>query len=83
MAKRKDFWSCTKVRRMLVEYGTFNMATGESKKGKKEWVVQACGTPLFSADERKTGICRSCQSGWKHPHNYPADEPQPRQEVAP
>src|SRR5690606_8452208 len=45
--------------------------SGEMKdEGRQEWRDEPCGTPLFSGDNRKDGICRSCASGWTHPENY-------------
>ena len=63
--------SCTKQRRYLVTHSTLNMTSGESTQGKQEWIEEPCGKPLFGDEERKTGICKSCASGWTHPNNYP------------
>jgi len=36
--------------------------------------TKACGEQLFSDRERKTGICRSCSSGWSVKANHFASE---------
>ncbi|RUW55576.1 hypothetical protein EOA32_00730 [Mesorhizobium sp. M1A.F.Ca.ET.072.01.1.1] len=70
--------NCTKLRRMLVKHGSYNMTTGETTAKREEWVTRECGVPLFGETERKTGICRACARGWTHPENYPVEaEPQP------
>jgi hypothetical protein len=63
--------SCTVIRRKLVRTGTLNMITGEHQTTGEEWRTEPCGTPLFTDDERRSDICRSCASGWTHPDNYP------------
>lgn len=65
--------TCTVKRTMLITGGTLNIATGESATGAQHWETRACGTPLFTDAERKSGQCRSCASGWTHPHNYRAE----------
>lgn len=79
MAKRKGHDSCTVVRRVLVTHGTMRFNHGEDtyRKTGKEWQTKACGIPLFGDDERQRGTCKGCHKGWEHPHNYPADRPQP------
>lgn len=68
---------CRVLRTMLIEQCALDMRTGETTQaGEPEWVTQACGGPIFSSEEgHKDGICRSCRSGWSHPHNYFADLP--------
>jgi hypothetical protein len=73
--------SCTRLRRKLVTFGHFSVAQGDFVADGKEWRVEPCGTPLFGAAERQAGLCRSCLKGWTHPHNYPADQPQPLREM--
>jgi hypothetical protein len=76
-AKQFKFHECTVIRRMLVTHSLLSLRTGESTETGSEWVTRACGSPLFNADERASGICKSCAKGWKHPHNYRADEEAP------
>lgn len=64
---------CTQMRRMVIRRGTMDLATGTSTLDEGTVETRACGTPLFSDQERKTGICRSCASGWTHPNNYPVE----------
>jgi len=64
---------CTVLRRMRIRHSNIDLRSGEVEEGGFEWVTRACNTPLFGAD-RKIGVCRSCRSGWTHPHNYPVAE---------
>lgn len=62
----KQFNTCTIQRIKVIRHGTLNILTGEMKDtGREETVTEACNTPLFSDDERRIGICRSCRSGWE------------------
>ena len=74
----KPFTSCSVIRRKLVRMGTFDMIEGNelslARGATEEWRTEPCGTPLFGATERETGVCRSCASGWTHPHNYRVEE---------
>lgn len=63
--------SCQQMRRKLVRLGTLNLATGETSTPDEEWRDEACGTPLFTEEERQSGICKSCAGGWTHPNNFP------------
>jgi hypothetical protein len=69
----KPHHSCTVVRRVLVSTGHVNLATGKTEMTGEHWETGPCGIPLFSEEESRSGICRSCASGWTHPHNYPLD----------
>lgn len=74
LGQPKEYHSCTVMRRKLVKTGTLSMATGQLEmSGKAEWVTEACGTPLFGDEERRSGTCRSCAKGWTHPENYPVE----------
>jgi hypothetical protein len=44
---------------------------------RQEWSTRTCGSPLWHDEEKMAGTCAACATGWKHPHNYPAGEPQP------
>jgi hypothetical protein len=77
MAKKKRFDLCTVQRTVLVTHGTFNLNTGEHRKGEQEWKTGPCNTPLFGEESRKTGVCSSCKKGWSVPNNYFADRPRP------
>lgn len=35
----------------------------------RQHVTGRCGVPLFSAEEKISGVCRSCLNGWEHPDN--------------
>ena len=78
MSKRKPkyFSDCTKPRRWLVRHSTLSLGTGELGPSDKpsEWVEGPCGTPLFGDEERASGLCRACASGWTDPENYPLPE---------
>jgi len=63
--------ACMQIRRKLVTHSTLNMMTGETAEAGQEWHTEACGAPLWSDEERETGFCRSCLSGWTHPDNFP------------
>jgi hypothetical protein len=39
----------------------------------RKTVTEKCGTPLFGALERHTGVCGSCASGWTHRGNKPTE----------
>jgi len=58
---------------MTIRKGALNLATGEMEMGAPESVVRACGAPLFSGDDRKHGVCRSCADGWNVPGNTVTD----------
>ena len=62
--------SCKVLRTRELSCGTVDMLTGELKTTETKWVTGPCGSPLFSAAERESGTCRSCDSGWTHPKNY-------------
>lgn len=64
---------CKIERRILVTHGTLDLATGASNIERRELETRACGTPLFSEQERAVGACKSCLSGWTHKHNYPTE----------
>jgi len=56
--------SCTIVRRFKRQYGHF----GSGPKmiiDRVEIVTEACGTPLFSDEEKRSGVCNSCRKGWE------------------
>jgi hypothetical protein len=40
---------------------------------REEVRTEPCGTPLFTDEETKRGICRSCFSGWQVGGNRPTD----------
>ncbi len=71
--KSRQFSECRVERRCLVSHGSLNMVTGDFQEGKKEWESGPCRGPLFEADTREIGICRSCLRGWVHPGNYPTE----------
>lgn len=62
--------NCTVLRRRLVTHSTVDILSGESTDTGIEWVEGACNTPLFTDQERTSGICRTCESGWEHPDNF-------------
>lgn len=83
MSKRKKrFTSCAVMRRKFVTHSKLDLASGAMRQVSTEWVTEPCGVPLFGDDHQASGVCRSCAGGWKHPNNYPADEPQPSEEIA-
>ena len=56
--------NCKIERRVVVSHGTFNPMTKRSTIRSTTTEIRPCGTPLFSEREIKTGICKSCYSGW-------------------
>lgn len=77
MSGQKYLGGCTQVRRVLVTHLSVNIATGASNEVAKQWETKPCNAPLFSDAERDARKCRSCSSGWTHPHNFPVDEAAP------
>lgn len=73
MATPQHHNECTIRRKMMITQYTWNLATDEKKIKNQEWQIRPCGTPLFSDQERTTGICKSCAGGWTHPNNFPCD----------
>lgn len=63
--------TCRIIRRYLVTHSTVNMQTGEETLGETKWEVGPCNAPLFSNEERKSGVCKACASGWSSPTNHP------------
>lgn len=66
---------CVIERRVFVR--TFTMEWGSGTTSDKpmsvRWETKSCGSPLWSAQERESGICAACRSGWTHPNNYATD----------
>jgi hypothetical protein len=58
---------------MTITHGSFNLTTGEHKKGATEVVVRECGTPIFGDSGRASGICASCRKGWETEGNAPTE----------
>jgi hypothetical protein len=46
----------------------FNGSSPIKWDGRKEWKDQECGVPIFSG--ASPNVCKSCLSGWEHPHNF-------------
>jgi len=70
----RDRQSCQVIRRKLVRYGWFGArGLDYSPPGREEWVVEECGTPLFTDKERRDKTCRSCAEGYVLPENTPFD----------
>jgi len=65
--------SCPVLRRVLITKGTMALGSSEIKIAGQCWAIKPCDVPLFSAD-KQVGKCRSCVSGWTHPHNQRWDE---------
>lgn len=72
-------YSCTKVRTRLVTKVLLDINTGKTRAGESHWETGPCDTPLFGK-QAALGLCRSCERGWTHPNNYPADEGRPEKE---
>ena len=71
----RDRPKCQVTRRKLVRYGWFG-APNYVPPTHLEWVVEECGTPLFTEDEKRAKCCRSCLDGYSHPENYRATKAQ-------
>jgi hypothetical protein len=71
------FDRCIVLRRKLIERVAvaMNFGTGDIQReiSGYEWRTEACSTPLFTKEEERTGVCRSCASGWTHENNYPVE----------
>lgn len=75
MAKTTEFNSCTILRTFKRTEYTINVSTGERKFIKEEVVTEPCNIPLFSKDNRVTGVCRCCHEGWETEDNvFASDE---------
>lgn len=70
---------CTVMRTKVVTASVMNLFTGEQTVTGQHIETGPCNTPLFTPEERNTGICRSCRSGWTHPDNRPATAKEIRQ----
>lgn len=64
---------CIVQRAYDVRRGTLNAETGEMLMGDPEPTIGPCNVPLFSGDDRKHGVCRSCADGWNVPGNTVTD----------
>lgn len=71
---KKKFENCTILRRVEVNTYTFNIVTGKKTHVSSETVIENCNTPLFTEQERITGICKSCRSGYATRGNEFANE---------
>lgn len=67
--------TCQIVRCMLVTHGTMSMNGGGTTWGKKEWVTEKCGAPIFGKDSHKRKVCDSCLKGWTSELNYMVETP--------
>ena len=65
---------CGEIRVVQVTHGTLNIRDGKTRYGRTETVTQPCNAPLFSDQERATGLCRSCAAGWSVEGNRKATE---------
>lgn len=68
----KYFHDCQVERTKRVRTGSLT-ANGPKFDSEAD-VVEACGTPLFSDDECKRGICKSCLRGWEVEGNRPTEK---------
>lgn len=64
--------ACTSLRRLRLTHGKFNILTGRSYKTREETITRTCNAPLFTGEERASGLCRACASGWQADGNRPA-----------
>ena len=67
--------NCQVIRRKLVRYGWFehpdSLSMHYSPPPREEWVVEECGTPLFTGRELLNKTCAACAEGYTHPENAP------------
>lgn len=56
---------CKVMRRMRIQHGTVNLITGESEITREEIVERECGSPLWSVEERRRRVCKSCAQLWE------------------
>lgn len=75
MKNQTQHSTCTVPRIVVVTHGTLNLATSETKVTGSETVTGPCNTPLFSDDEKSSGICRACATAWEVEGNKFAGEP--------
>jgi hypothetical protein len=64
---------CEVERQKVVTHGTLDLATGQHTIRSTETVIEQCGTPLFSEQERQSGVCHSCREGWSVEGNQPTE----------
>jgi hypothetical protein len=78
MSKRKPttYHSCIIVRTFERKHGHFNLNDPEEPivYDRTETVTGPCNVPLFSDEERASGICKSCRKGWETEGNVFASE---------
>jgi len=73
MSDNSQDTDCQVMRRKLKRTYTVTLGTCQEKDHKETWVDEKCGSPLWSDEERKSGECKSCKSGWTHKNNYRID----------
>lgn len=61
--KRCQMFNCKIERRVIFTHSVMDL-TGKITPRGTSTKIGPCGTPLFSEREIKTGICKSCYSGW-------------------
>ena len=66
----RDRPNCQVIRRKLVRYGWFGArGLNYSPPGHEEWVVEECGTILFTEKERHAKTCANCSAGLSFPRS--------------
>jgi hypothetical protein len=69
MSKAKIHHTCTVERYYRQSEGVIDLKTSEYRETGQTWVTGPCSTPLFSAFEKSTGVCRHCASGYSEDDN--------------
>ena len=72
--KANPFPQCKTRRRVLIERAVVGAGAPTRKRS---WEVIECSRFLVNDEQRRSGLCSSCASGWADAHNYPADEAPP------
>ncbi len=70
--KKPRYTECTIRRTAKVRYTNMQFGSISTKKPRTVRTAietGACGTPLFSDQAIRTGICSSCAKGWEIPDN--------------
>lgn len=69
---------CRQLRRIYKKHKTVSFDTGAVTVVRSGWEILACSIPLTTQDEKRTGVCASCASGFSCEVNYPVEEGEPK-----
>lgn len=74
--------TCLIIRDRKTAHGTLDLATGKTAMGPTRMETSICNAPLWSDREKKTGVCRSCASGYSVTGNRFANNTERQRAIA-